>query len=268
MLEMRRARLTLIPLLVILLVAGLAGTALAESTNNPQWSLCKAKEKGKFAAGCEAAGSEFEQITLAEGEKEEITGTISGAAELQTTAGTILAKKAKLKSGANLKGSKMPNPGTGEEVIEYEEVSVKGAPSCKIEQGKEPVTTIKTAALTNKQAFATKTGAVNEEGLTLTIVEPATGKTLMEVELVGSCPTTGPVRFEGSIALEDVEGAKYKESHELKGPAAPIKTYFVNEAGKTVEKTTGLTANGTKAAFIIIFIIVLIVLLLWATPAR
>jgi hypothetical protein len=267
---MRQIRTIILPSLALLAVAVAgASTTLAASTNNPQFSLCVEKVGGKLGAGCEKAGSGFETKSLGEGESKEVTAKTTGVDELHTAGVTIQMKKLKFVKGAALKGSKMPNPGTTSGTIEYEELAVKGAPECKFEQSEKVVTTLKTNPLIIKLAFPTKADAEKEEGETVSVLEPASGKVLMEFKLTGpGCPTPSPAKVEGDLVMENVNGSKYGESRELKAPATSIEHYFVNEGGKTVEKTAELSAFGEKAGFFIIIIIVIVVLLLFALTAR
>jgi hypothetical protein len=241
-----------------LLAAGSAGAA----TNNPQFSLCVEKAEGKFAAGCEKAGSGFETELLKEGSTKEITASASGTPKLVVDGVTITAKALKVAKGAKVIGSTAPNPGTSEQKIEFEEPAVEGNPECKIEQGKKVVSVLSTTLLKGTLVYLTKASAEEEKGTTGTLVAPASGSTFLEVELVGKCPVEGSQKVTGSLVLENVDGNKYQEKHELKGPASVITRYFVNEGGKTVEKSSELKDGGGKAEFIIIlFIIVVLVLI-------
>jgi hypothetical protein len=270
---MRYIRIIALPMLLLVLppLIGAFGTtsALAASTGNPQWSLCVKKTGGKFASGCASAGGEFGTEALAAGETREMKGTADEAQELQVAGGAVVAKKLKFAHGAAMRGSNLPNPGETEETIEYEELSVPGFPECKIKQNEKEVTTLKTSALKDKLAFQTEAGAKKEEGPIVTVVKPATGNLIIEFELVGGekCPNSeGAQKVEGSLVMEDLEGAKYKEAHDFKGPAGSISNYFVNEGGVTVTKTAELTDNGKKRAWV--FVIVIIVVLLYANRAQ
>ena len=264
---MRRIRSITVSALTFLAVGAItAPLALAASNNNPYWSLCVANEAGKFASGCEAAGTTFEQFTLGEGENKEAKAS-GGTQLLPVSGGTVVANKLKFATGASVLGSKEPNPGTSGETIEFEETSVKGAPECKIEQSKKPTTVLTTLALRGKLAFQTKAAAEAEEGPTVTILEPASGSTFMEFELVGAtCPTTGTQTVLGSLALENVEGAKYKEKHESKSGSST--SYFVNESGATVAKTAEIKDNGTKVIPLVVFGLAIGASLIFASVAR
>jgi len=121
---------------LLLLAVAASGTpvALATSTDNPRWSLCVASETGKFAAGCETVGTTFEVKTPSESESKEVKALAAGTQLLPIAAGKVVAKKLKFATKASILGSNLPNPGTGRETIEFEELSLQGDAECKLDQ--------------------------------------------------------------------------------------------------------------------------------------
>jgi len=127
-------------------------------------------------------------------------------------------------------------------------------------------TTLKTKPLKNRLAYGTKTAAESEKGATDNVLEPVSGTTFLEYELVGAnCAAAGEHELSGSIALESVEAAKFKETHEYKNAASDI--YFIDESGKPVEKTAEIKEGGTKVVPVILFGLAVVGVLAFASLA-
>lgn len=222
---------------LVTLVAALAmgaltsSSALAASTNNPQWEINKK--------------------ILGEGESAEMTAKASGRQILSSSLAEIECTKLKVQTGAKMLGSKAPASGSANETIVYEECEVNSFPGCEINKGKAGKAKITTDPLTTTLVFETKEAAEKETGATLSLLKPSTGKTFAPLELSPetgeACPTKGNLGIAGEVAFENIEGAVAKESHELRS-LSRISKAFVNEGGKTVEKSVvGLKLGGGVA---------------------
>ncbi len=222
----RRAFLSL--LVVTALTAVAATSALAASTNNPLWRI-----KGAL---------------LASGHTAEVTaGKISGGVWRITNFGiTTECSKVKFKTGAVITGSTAPAAGTANGTLVFEGCSVAGFSSCTI-NGKVPGT-ITSEALTATLAFATKEAAEKETGPYVVVLKPTSGKVFMKYLEEGECPFGGTHAYEGEVALSAPEGGTELVEHAFEAPSVSITTYYVNSAGKTVQKTgVHLTGNGGGA---------------------
>jgi hypothetical protein len=241
--------------LAALCAFGLAGSAdaMAKSTNNPQWQRCEKKAGGAFTdSACSIAGKgEFEILTLGEGEKLEFEVEAKGTQKLVATGLTIACPKLKAAKGAVVIGSKAPNAGTSEAILEFSECEVEKASECSINKEGSKKAKLATKTLKSTAVYETKEAAELEKGPLLTLIEPKEGKAFITVELSGTCPITGMVTFEGSVLSHVISGGGFAVKQELSAPSEALTKYFVNEAEKTLEKkAAGLKAVGLKATYV------------------
>ena len=205
-------------LLTATCVVGLVGaaSAMALSTNNPQWLV-------------------LASVLLA-GQAVAIDAEANGVQDFNSTGLTIECKKFRLAAGAVLIGSNAPAPGISEEGIRYLECEFAGFPACKI-NGAVPGEG-ETKPLRGLLVFLTKSGALNEEADTSGILfKPKTAATFAEFGLSGTCPLTGTVKVEGTGLLVNNLTDNHEVTHELEAPAVAKKAYYLNEGGVTRERT-------------------------------
>jgi hypothetical protein len=244
-------------LLTLALLASLAGSvlgatsALAASTNNPQYQECNkvAAGTGKFTdAACtkEGVGNFEEKLLGAEGKEFSAEASSAQTFADGTAKLTVSCSALKVAKGAKLIGSTAPAPGTSEETLEYEKCEVVGKAACEINKGKAGSAKFTSNPLKTTLVFATKAAAEKEESDTLTLIEPKTGTAFSKFELSGECPVTGSFTLEGSILAENVEGSTNSPKHTLNLPAEAITAYFSNSSGKTTEGLIGFKGGGVK----------------------
>jgi hypothetical protein len=217
--------MTLMTFAAALALSGLASTsAFAASTNNPQWEVAKE--------------------ILGEGKSEAVevfSQSSSQALHWPNMSGDIICTKIKAETpAAKITGSKSPNGGTDEETLMFEECEVRRAPECEINKEKAGKAKIKTNLLKSTLVFETKAGAESEAGQTLTLLQSKTTEVPKDlwawIELTGPGCSAGRWALLGEVAAVNIKGEEELAAHELKFPALPMEKYFVNEAGKTVQK--------------------------------
>lgn len=226
-------KMTLAVSLAALALSAVASTsAQAASTNNPQWSVGKA--------------------ILGAGESQALEVSQNGAIVLGIFGGTIDCRTLKVETpAAKIIGSTAPAAGTGEETLVFGECEERAHPGCEINQKKAGSASIKTELLKSTLVYETKAGAESETGATLTLLQPKTGQFFAWIELSGSCGFTGYFPVTGQIAAKNVNGGEESASQSINFPETHITKYFVNEAGKTVEKkVTNLTYAGAAMSWI------------------
>ena len=185
---------------------------------------------------------EVEKALLGEGKSEAAQFSQAGAQVLtwtQVGSPPMVVHCSKLKAetpAAKILGSMAPNPGTGEETLVFEGCEVEGHSECLINKESAGTAKIKTQVLKSTLAFETASAAEFEKGPTLTYFQPKLGAVVMTIEFSGSCKSIGSFSLEGQVAAANFKAEEQLASHELKIPLPPIANYFVNEAGKVVEK--------------------------------
>ena len=211
-------------LLAAVFVVGLVGatSAMATSTNNPQWQILSS--------------------VLKAGETANVRAEAVGTQTLSSTGLTIACTQFSLAAGAHLIGSNAPNRGTSEETIVYSNCTVTSFAKCKINNAVPG--TITTHPLLDLLVFLTEVGALNENALESgTLFEPKTAPNfalfLLSEEKPGTkeCPLTGTVKVEGTgVIVKNLTADVSSLAHEIDAPTTAIKTYWVNEGGKTTSK--------------------------------
>jgi hypothetical protein len=224
--------------------AVLVSSALAASTNNPQWKLCEevAAGTGKFTnSACTTAGvGSWEFNTLKAGQEHPLEGRQNGTQTLVVKSGsntsTIKCNKMTLNSGKVL-GSNAPEPGTAEATLAYRECEEEGNKTCEINKEAGGSAKITTHALKAKLVYSSLIGAEKEnEAETDTLFEPKEGTTFVALELGAACKVKGINSFEGKVLAENIHAAEHLAEHELNFKAGK---YWTNEAGKSVEHSVG-----------------------------
>jgi hypothetical protein len=236
--SMKATKIALMVLTAFGVILITSASALAASTNNPQWSL---KE-----------GTGGVLTLLASGASGTLEAAAVGKQQLKGSGLTISCEKLKV-SGATIKGSAAPAPGTSEETIEYSECEVVGFAKCLINGKKAKEATLTTNALKDTLAFETKAAAEGEVAPTVTLFEPVAGKVFITFSLTkdvgGACPIEGEVKVEGSVVAKNLGGETPRLTQEIEAPETAITKYFVNSAGKTEEKKAELKVLGLKATY-------------------
>ena len=226
-------------LLAAVFVIGLIGatSAMAASTNNPQWLILS--------------------TVLAAGKTAAIDAEANGVQTLASTGLTIECKKFGLLPGAILIGSTAPAPGTSEETILYSECEVAGFPACKI--GGAVPGKIETHALRDLLVFLTKIAAEKEEAAgSGTLFEPKTGTAFALIPLSGTCPLTGTVTVSGNGVVVNNLTVNHEVTHEIEAPTPAKKEYWSNKSGVSTQTTgiklevAGLAATYTGKAKILL----------------
>jgi hypothetical protein len=184
---------------------------------------------------------EVEKVLLGEGKSEAAQFSQAGTQVLswnQVGSPPMVVRCSKLKAetpAAKILGSIAPNPGTSEETLVFEGCEVEGHSECLINKESAGTAKIKTQLLKSTLAFETASAAEFEKAPMLTYFQPKLGAVFMMIEFSGSCKSIGSFSLEGQVAA-NVKAEELGASHELKIPSPPIANYFVNEAGKVVEK--------------------------------
>jgi hypothetical protein len=261
---MSRIKPILLSLLAVCAMGAVASaSALAASTNNPQWgmSIAAGGECQKVVAGtgefnssaCTATGAPHEWETLlGAGKVLEVVAEQNGEQKLVGVGITIKCNKLKVKPGSTIIGSVAPAPGTSEETLEYSECSVEGKPNCKINGENGGAAKLTTNLLKDTLVFKTKVAAEKEESDTLTLFEPKVGAVFISFKLTGECGGLPEnISVEGKTLLENVNGSTHLATHELNGPATAITKYFKNNAGVTEEvKNVKLSVLALAATYV------------------
>jgi hypothetical protein len=245
-----RFRTTVIALLAVLAVGAVA-TATA-SAKNPTWMVCKevSAGSGKFEDGlCSKGGKgSWEASELLAGQTKEISSEADGNIIIAIGSGPELqCGKLKTTSGAKIVGGE---PGTGEEVIVFEECSVVDEEKCRVNGASGTITT---NTLAPKLVFLTKEAAEKENAeATGTLLKPKTGSVLMTAKFndEADCASTLLKNKEltGELLLENVKGGAHATKQELAFSAD--RTYWV-QVEKTFkeEETKPLRWSGLTGSF-------------------
>jgi hypothetical protein len=216
-------------------------TALAASTNNPQYSLIMTT-----------------LVTLGSGETQKIEAAANGTQKLvvKSLLGnfTIACKTLKLNSGAEVIGSSEPNAGTSKETIIYGECAVEGKPKCEVFSSGKTNGNIETHALKDTLVYTTKAAAEKEEtgkGDTSTLFVPEnTEKEFVTLTTKGSeCVLEATTTVDGEVIARNLGTGAAATSQEIEG----IETgkYFTNSAGTTSEhEAKRLKAFGVESGYI------------------
>jgi hypothetical protein len=246
-----RFRWMVVALLAVFAVCAVAATAA--SAKNPTWMTCKAVTAGtgKFEDGlCSKGGKgNWEASELLTGESKEIRSEANGGQEFYIESDVINCHKLKTKPGAEIVGGE---PGSGEEVIVYEECYVPGRPDCKINEKSSG--TITTNTLTSTLVYLTKEAAEKESAEAAgTLLKPKTGTVLATLHMSENAPEDecapilkGEVQIKGEVIADNVKGGAHATKHELSIPIEEEaqREYWLQE-GKTIQKkaTNRITWN-------------------------
>ena len=215
-----RFRMTLVALLAVCAVGAVA-TASA-SAKNPTWTVCKAVTagSGKFEDSlCSKGGKgNWEASELLTGETKEISSEAAEPLTISFGPGPeVKCEKFKTQPGAKIAGGE---PGTGEEVIVFEQCYVPGEWTNCLVNGKSG--TITTNTLASKLVFLTKEAAEKENAeATGTLLKPKTGKVLTTVKFAengsGKCPSNMSEKEEltGELLVENLKGGAHATKQEL-----------------------------------------------------
>jgi hypothetical protein len=238
-----------------------AASAVATSTNNPQWSLCSkvagtghyTEEKCATVSGGNTGNYEATKLTT--GNTAEVTAAANGVQGLGSSGGiAIVCKEVNFVSGAELIGSNAPNAGTSEEEARLSGCEEVGYPLCKVE-GPAPGE-VHTKLLTGKLVFLTKAAAEKEEASGTGIVfVPKTAGVFAEYKLkettvgTGECLATGTITTSGTLVVKNLSPTAYAPAPEVEAPTTAINSYFINESGTTVEKKASLSALGVTVLY-------------------
>jgi hypothetical protein len=250
--------------LAALAVCALGATVVstAQAIEGPFYKLCEPKTGGKFEDNeCSKEGTTkaFEKVRLLEGENRALEAALSEEYTLKSTGITIKCKGTKLES-AWLLGSTGASAGSSLETVVFEKCTVteNGEP-CEPFSEKKPGTkelgVIRTRPVLNTQDFANKTSVKGE--VLLTFFQPVKNPVFVVVKFTGAGCKVTSIAIEGTVAAEDLEGAKapvkVEETEKLaevgyvRFPAAQIKKDFLEEEGVRREVKPELKAGGLKA---------------------
>lgn len=264
--KMARLGLCLVSLLMIASTVGVASASAA--TRNPEFRWCgEVKEGGKFEnSECLKGGVGKWEIfgkstTESETLEAKATGTQKFAFEDKSIKVKINCLALKLQEGRVFggEGEKEKVGGTAEGIIVFEECSVEGFSSCKINGGSPGKGRIETAPLVLSLAFATKEAAEKEaqeigkeSGAVIWFrprIEKEKGEQIfvktLEMTPAGSCPGGGgnfpvettqnfPISNDGGVAPQ-VEPAVRVVAHEDEIESSRT-TFWVNEKEKPTER--------------------------------
>jgi uncharacterized low-complexity protein len=246
-------------LLAAALVAtgSLASSAYAKSTDNPQWAVCekatKAKTGGFLNSKCTEESAkkqgEWESKVLIGGEKR--TPKVKVAANYKVQFGTaVVICKTIGYTGTFILGSNAPEPGRIEGAIELGQCEESERPECTINGIVGGKAIITSEAFLGKLVFTVKSAAEEErsEQTSLStadlLVQAFTGRKLFEITFGNACREKGTFVIEGEMLEHFLNSPEkeHTESHTLSALGGG--TYWVNEVGKSVEKTATLSASG------------------------
>jgi hypothetical protein len=241
---MQRLKVLGLALVAVFAMSAVASSsALAASTNNPQWEVNK--------------------VLLTEGNTQAVTAKANGN-QLLVVKGllnfTITCKKLELSAGAKLIGSNKPNAGTSEENIIYKECKIEGKPNCEVfsEEGgvKKANGTIETVPLKSTLVFTTEKAAIaelSEEGGVSTgsvLFAPKTGESFVTIVLKGAeCPVQQATTVTGTVVARELGHPEVNAvTHEIEG--VETGTYWKNNAGKSEKfEAKRLKAFGVESGY-------------------
>ena len=143
-----------------------------------------------------------------------------------------------------------------ESIIELEGCTVEGHEKCKV--GEKEGGKIKTSPLTSKTVFTSKKAAEtknNEE--TGLLSKPTAGTTFIgNLELTGECPKIGKFEVKGEVLVNDVEGGRHLQKHELVWSTST--SYWSNASKVPTEgKVTPLSIEKTEFSSLVLLIIII-----------
>jgi hypothetical protein len=236
-----KLKLALCAMLGVLAVAAATSTAALAATNDPLY--------------------ETEAGALKSGEALEVTAQQDGTQLLGYSGESLNIQKLHFKSGAKLLGSASGLPGTSEETIAFEDVTI-GLAKCEINK---PSHTIETQPLKTKLVYLTKAAAEKEEATaSALLVQPATGTLVASFTEAGEgCAGGGG---EERLTAEPSSGWLFPTkpkaenafalTQEVEAPSASVKVYYAYEENPTTKKVelysrslTGMKIDGVAATY-------------------
>jgi hypothetical protein len=245
-----------------------AGTAAPRvelrKEENPTWVYCEEHSASGTKwedSSCTKASStghfEAHEMEAGETQKMEVEGGTQ-ALDIGGAGGDkILCNKVKANKEAVSIGGE---PGTLENILEYEECTDEGHAKCTIDGSKESGK-IKTNTLTSKAVFTTKEAAEKRNAEDTAVVSKTKNSSapFYNIEMSGECPKTGTFEVKGEQLLDIKTGAHHSTGHELEGAAGA--SYWFNEGGVTKEGTAAVLKSGTEEfSYHPVLVVILVVL--------